>query len=268
MNDSGEGPSAPNRSEPLLRVENVVKAYGTRRALDHVSLTVSAGEFVALLGANGAGKSTLIQLLTGLFTPDEGEIVVLGHDLRASAVAALAGIGVVFQQQTLDLELSVTANLLFHADLHGISRRAARPLIAAALEHYGLSDRARERIRALSGGNRRRAELARALLHEPSVLLMDEATIGLDPGSRRAILDEVFRLKTAKNIGILWSTHLVDEIELADRIIVLRRGRIVFNGTHAELMAKEAGGDLAAIVIRLMGTEEIGASATALPPAA
>jgi ABC-2 type transport system ATP-binding protein len=256
MNDSKAEPSAPNRSEPLLRVENVVKTYGTRRALDQVSLTVAAGEFVALLGANGAGKSTLIQLLTGLFTPDEGKIVVLEHDLRSDAVAALAGIGVVFQQQTLDLELTVLANLVFHADLHGISRRAARPRIAAALERYRLSDRARDRTRVLSGGNRRRVELARALLHQPSVLLMDEATVGLDPGSRRDILDEMVRLKTAENIGILWSTHLVDEIERADRFIVLRRGRIVFNGTRDELMGKESDDDLAATIIRLMGTEE------------
>jgi ABC-2 type transport system ATP-binding protein len=266
MNDSGEGPSAPKHSEPLLRVQDVVKTYGSRRALDHVTLTVAAGEFVALLGANGAGKSTLIQLLTGLFTPDEGKIVVLEHDMRTNAVAALAGIGVVFQQQTLDLELSVSANLFFHADLHGISRSAARPRIAAALEHYGLSDRARERIRALSGGNRRRAELARALLHQPSLLLMDEATAGLDPGSRRDILEEMVRLKTAENIGILWATHLVDEIELADRFIVLRRGRIIFNGTPGELKKKEADDDLAAIVIRLMETEE--RDAAALPPAA
>src|SRR4051812_23599639 len=258
MNDSGDGPPEQNRGEPLLRVKDVVKTYGTRRALDHVSLTVAAGEFVALLGANGAGKSTLMQLLTGLFTPDEGNIVVLEHDLRRSAVAALAGIGVVYQQQTLDLELSVRANLLFHTDLHGMSRRAARPRIAAALEHYGLTERAGDRTRTLSGGNRRRLELARALLHQPRVLLMDEATVGLDPSSRRDILDEVVRLKRVENIGILWSTHLVDEIERADRLIVLRRGRITFSGTASEL-EQETDDDLAAAVIRLMGTEEINA---------
>jgi len=259
MNDSGEG-LAPNRSVPLLRVEDVVKTYGPRRALDHVSLTVGPGEFVALVGSNGAGKSTLMQLLTGLFTPDEGQIIVLEHDLRRNAVAALAGIGVVYQQQTLDLELSARANLFFHADLHGISRRVARPRIAAALQHYGLSERARDRTRNLSGGNRRRLELARALLHQPSVLLMDEPTVGLDPASRRDILDEVVRLKRVENIGILWSTHLVDEIARADRLIVLRRGRVTFNGTREEL-EKEADGDLGARVIRLMGTEEMDAAA-------
>ena len=266
MNDSGEAPRPENHAQPLLRVENVVKTYGTIRALDHVTLTVAAGEFVALVGANGAGKSTLMQLLTGLFTPDEGNIVVLDHDLRNDAIAALAGIGVVFQQQTLDLELSVRANLLFHADLHGISRRVARQRVAAALEHYGLSDRARDRTRALSGGNRRRVELARALLHRPHVLLMDEATVGLDPASRRDILDEMVRLKEAENIGILWTTHLVDEIERADRFIVLRRGRITFNGTRDDLMDMEAGDDLGTTVIRLMGTDETDKTAS-LPAA-
>jgi ABC-2 type transport system ATP-binding protein len=260
MNDGGVEPSGQSHTEPLLRVKDVVKTYGPRRALDHVSLTVGAGEFVALLGANGAGKSTLMQLLTGLFTPDEGEIVVLDHDMRRSAVAALAGIGVVYQQQTLDTELSVRANLFFHADLHGISRRVAGPRIAAALEHYGLTSRARDRTRTLSGGNRRRLELARALLHRPSVLLMDEPTVGLDPASRRDILNEMVRLKQAENIGILWSTHLIDEIERADRLIVLRRGHIVFNGTLVEL-EREADDDLAASLIRLMGTEEMDTAA-------
>jgi ABC-2 type transport system ATP-binding protein len=256
MNDSGNSAFGQNDSDPVLRVENVVKNYGPIRALDHVTLSVAAGEFVALMGANGAGKSTLMQLLTGLFTPDEGTTVVLGHDMRSDAIAALAGIGVVFQQQTLDLELSVRANLLFHADLHGISRPVARQRIAAVLQHYGLSDRARDRTRVLSGGNRRRVELARALLHRPRVLLMDEATVGLDPASRREILDEMVRLKTAEGIGILWTTHLVDEIEQADRFVVLRRGRVTFNGTRAELMEREAGDDLGAAVIRLMGTDE------------
>jgi ABC-2 type transport system ATP-binding protein len=256
MNEITKEIAEERRPEALLSVEKVVKSYGQIRALDGVSLSVGAGEFVALLGANGAGKSTLMQLLTGLFTPDEGQITVLGHDMQRHAIAALAGIGVVFQQQTLDLELSVKSNLMFHADLHGIPGRVARERIALALEHYGLSERAGERTRVLSGGNRRRVELARALLHQPRILLMDEATVGLDPASRREILDEMNRLKTAENIGILWTTHLVDEIERADRFIVLRRGRVTFDGTREDLLATEPDGDLGAAVIRLMGTGE------------
>jgi ABC-2 type transport system ATP-binding protein len=256
MIEASELPASGTPSETLLRVAGVSKSYGPIRALDKVSLSVEAGEFVALLGSNGAGKSTLMQLLTGLFTPDEGEITVLGHDLGRSAVKALAGIGVVFQQQTLDLELSVRANLIFHADLHGLSRSVARERIAASLEHYGLTDRARDRARVLSGGNRRRVELARALLHRPRVLLMDEATVGLDPSSRREILEEMVRLNTAENIGILWTTHLVDEIERADRIVVLRHGKVTFDGTQEQILGNEPGGDLGAAVIRYMeGTE-------------
>jgi ABC-2 type transport system ATP-binding protein len=256
VNDIETSAAAPPPPEVLLSVTDVGKSYGAVRALEGVSLSVAAGEFVALLGANGAGKSTLMQLLTGLFTPDSGSISVLGHDMRTDAVAALAGIGVVFQQQTLDLELSVRANLVFHADLHGIPRAVARQRIAAALAHYGLSERMRARARVLSGGNRRRVELARALLHQPRVLLMDEATVGLDPASRRELLDEMNRLKTAEGIGILWTTHLVDEIERADRFIVLRRGHVTFAGTRADLMASAPDGDLGAAVIRLMDAGE------------
>lgn len=255
--DATRRQSADGRqSEFLLGVEKVVKSYGPVRALDGVTLHVAAGEFVALLGANGAGKSTLMQLLTGLFSPDEGQITVLGHDMRTHATRALAGIGVVFQQQTLDLELSVRANLLFHADLQGIPRRVATERIAAALKHYGLTERAGDRTRVLSGGNRRRVELARALLHQPRVLLMDEATVGLDPASRREILEEMNRLKATDNIGILWTTHLVDEIEHADRFVVLRHGRITFAGTRDELLALEPGEDLGTAVIRLMGASD------------
>jgi len=259
MNEIEDPPADTRLPEPVLSVENITKSYGPIRALDGVSLQVASGEFVALLGANGAGKSTLMQLLTGLFTPDEGAITVLGHDMRRHAIEALAGIGVVFQQQTLDLELSVRSNLMFHADLHGIPRRVARERIAAALEQYGLADRAGERARVLSGGNRRRVELARALLHRPSVLLMDEATVGLDPASRREILDEMDRLKSTENIGILWTTHLIDEIERADRFIVLRRGRVTFAGTRAELIESAEDADLGRAVIRLMEAGETAA---------
>jgi ABC-2 type transport system ATP-binding protein len=242
-------------STPVLEVQQVAKSYGPIKALDGVNLTVSPGEFVALLGANGAGKTTLLQLLTGLFAPDSGTIKVLGNDLRRNAIKALGGIGVVFQQQTLDLELSVRANLLYHADLHGLPRRIARQRIDWALNQFGLTERARNRARTLSGGNRRRLELARALLHKPHVLLMDEATVGLDPASRRDILDEIVRLKSTEDIGVLWTTHLVDEIERADRLIVLRLGKIVFQGTRQDLLDQEKSADLAATLIKMMGED-------------
>lgn len=245
-----------DRSVPLLAARNVAKSYGRVKALDGIDLSVGAGEFVALLGTNGAGKSTLLQLLTGLFSPDAGEITVCGHDLRHNAVRALADIGVVFQQTTLDLELSVRANLLLHTDLHGLPRRIARERIAEALDRFGLAERAHDATRKLSGGNRRRVELARAMLHGPSVMLMDEATVGLDPMSRRDILRDIVQLKHDANIGILWTTHLVDEVEFADRIIVLRRGKVVFDGDRDALM-KLGDGDFATVVISVMGEEAL-----------
>lgn len=242
--------------QPVLAVEAVSKSFGDIHALRALSLSIQAGEFVALLGPNGAGKSTLLQLLTGLFSPDAGRISVLGHDLSRHATRALADIGVVFQQQTLDLELSVRANLLFHADLHGIPRPVAKARVAQALETYGLVERARTRVRALSGGNRRRVELARALMHEPRVLLMDEATVGLDPNSRQSLLEEMVRLKTERRLGILWATHLIDEVEYADRMIMLNKGEIVFEGTPQALLERENASDLTATVTDLLGQSD------------
>lgn len=239
--------------ETALLVENVSKSYGDVEALKDVSLSVRRGEFVALLGPNGAGKSTLLQLLTGLFVPDSGRIAVLGRDMSRDATRALADIGVVFQQQTLDLELTVRANLLFHADLHGISRSLARRRIAAILEEYGLSAVASARARTLSGGNRRRVELARARLHRPTILLMDEATVGLDPNSRRALLEEVKRLTTTQAMSVLWTTHLIDEVHYADRMIMLDKGRMLYDGTAQNLLQQAGTDDLAQTVLDMMG---------------
>ncbi len=243
-------------SAPVLTVTRLEKSYGKVKALAGVDITVREGEFVALLGPNGAGKSTLLQLLTGLFSPDAGEINVLGYDLRASAIEALRYIGVVFQQPTLDLELSVRANLLFHADLHGLDRPTAKRRIAAALERFGLVERARDRTRTLSGGNRRRVELARALLHEPKVLLMDEATVGLDPASRRDILEDILRLRTERGMGVLWTTHLVDEVAAADRVIVLHRGRVLFDGDKEDFIRREGTETLSDAFLKMTGADQ------------
>ena len=238
-------------SDAVLAVSNVSKSYGSAKALRNVSFALRAGEFVALLGPNGAGKSTLLQLLSGLFTPDQGRIEVLGYDISKSATRALASIGVVFQQQTLDLELSVQGNLLYHAGLHGLSRRIARERIAIALTRHGLDGRAR--ARTLSGGNRRRVELARATLHNPALLLMDEATVGLDPTSRTELLDEIARLRATENCAVLWATHLIDEVNYADRLIMLDSGEVLYDGTADDLLERESSDDLARTILDMMG---------------
>jgi ABC-2 type transport system ATP-binding protein len=223
---------------PALVLANVVKSYGSIHALDDVSLTASAGEFVALLGPNGAGKTTLFQLLSGLFVADSGRIEIMGHNMRSDPVPALAKLGIVFQQPTLDLELSVTGNLLFHAGLHGIPRGVAKERIARELVWLGLAERAHDKAAQLSGGNRRRVELARALLHEPRVLLMDEPTVGLDPASRSDLLTQMLKLRAERSVAVLWATHLCDEVPEADRVIVLHRGKILADTTPAQLVAR------------------------------
>ena len=241
--------------EVLLQVHGVRKAYGARPALKGVDLEVRAGEFVALLGPNGAGKSTLFQLLTGLFDADAGELRVCGEDMRRTPVRALGRIGVVFQQMTLDLDLSVEANLVFHARLHGIGGAASRARIADVLARVGLAERRADRVRELSGGNRRKVELARALLHRPAVLLMDEATVGLDPASRRHLLDEVLALRAA-GVGVLWATHLVDEAEAADRVLVLHRGELLAAYAPAALTAAAHCASLSEAFLKLTGTPQ------------
>jgi len=228
---------ATNERIPALLLDNVVKTYGAIRAIDGVNLTAFAGEFIALLGPNGAGKTTLFQLLSGLFVPDSGRIAIMGRDMLRDPVPALAMLGIVFQQPTLDLELSVTGNLLFHAGLHGIARAVARDRIGKELGRLGLAGRAHAKAAQLSGGNRRRVELARALLHDPRILLMDEPTVGLDPASRADLLKLMLDLRAERSVAVLWATHLCDEVPEADRVIVLHRGKVLADTTPAQLVA-------------------------------
>lgn len=244
------------RAEMILAIEAVEKRYGAVTALDRVSLAVAAGEFVALLGLNGAGKTTLFQLLSGLFVADAGTIHIHGHDIRRDPVPALAGLGIVFQQPTLDLDLSVRANLRFHSGLHGLPRREREARIAAVIAQLGLGEMARRKARELSGGNRRRVELARALLHQPRLVLMDEPTVGLDPATRRDLLQHVLGLKAERGIGVLWATHLIDEAESADRVIILHRGKVLREGTPRGLAAETGAPNLAEAFMALTKAPE------------
>jgi ABC-2 type transport system ATP-binding protein len=240
-------------SRPLLQVEEARKSYGAVTALDGVTLGVGPGELVALLGPNGAGKTTLFQLLTGLFVPNSGRIAIDGLDIRGHLVAALARLGVVFQQPTLDLDLTVEANLRFHARLHGLAPARAGARIGEELERLGLAGERGHLCRTLSGGTRRKVELARALLHDPRVLVMDEPTVGLDPASRRSLLQHVQGLCRASRLAVLWATHLVDEAEGAHRVLVLHRGRLVSQGTAAQLVEKTGQASLASAFLELTG---------------
>ena len=246
---------ARDEPTPALVLDNIVKSYGRIRALDGVSLTASAGEFIALLGPNGAGKTTLVQLLSGLFVPDSGRIEIMGHNMRSDPVPALAKLGIVFQQATLDLELSVTGNLLFHAGLHGIPRTVARARIAQELKRLGLAERAHDQAAQLSGGNRRRVELARALLHEPRVLLMDEPTVGLDPASRSDLLAFMLKLRVERPVAVLWATHLCDEVPEADRVVLLHRGRILADSTPAQFMTRAGKSTIEQAFLAMTGTQ-------------
>ncbi len=221
--------------DPLV-IRDLAKAFGARRAVDGVSFSVAPGEFVALLGPNGAGKSTLFQILSGLFVADAGHANVVGHDISLAPIRALKELSIVFQQPALDLDLTVTANMQFQCDLHGIPRTEAKRRIAHWQQRFGLTERANDACRQLSGGIRRKVELARALLSEPQLLLMDEATVGIDPASRAAILADVKALCRERAMGVLWATHLVDEAEAADRIVVMAAGKVRFEGTAVALM--------------------------------
>jgi ABC-2 type transport system ATP-binding protein len=218
-----------------LSIAGLSHAFGKRAVLRDVSLAIHPGDFTVLLGRNGAGKTTLFALITRLYSARQGRIAVFGHDVERAPLAALAHLGVVFQQPTLDLDLTVEQNLFYHAALHGLSRAAARGPIDAELTRIGLEACRHDRVRALSGGQRRRVELARALVHKPSLLLLDEPTVGLDMESRQFLLRHVRALCAGSGIGVLWATHLIDEAGADARIIVLHEGRILADANAATL---------------------------------
>jgi ABC-2 type transport system ATP-binding protein len=210
-------------------------AYGSRQVLSDVSLKVSSGHFCALLGPNGAGKSTLFALLSGLLISSNGQILVGGVDLRRNRRRALALMGIVFQETTLDLDLSVRRNLSYFAALHGLSGRTAAIAIDRSMERLEIADRAKDRARDLNGGHRRRAEIARALIHDPKILLLDEPTVGLDVASRAAVTAHVHDLCSDGAVSVLWSTHLVDEVRSEDDLVILNKGAVLAQGTASSI---------------------------------
>ena len=220
-----------------LSVTDLHKRYGDVAALDGIGFTVEAGQVTALLGPNGAGKTTLFQILTGLFVADRGEVRILGHDIARNPVKALKEIGIVFQQSALDPDLTAEQNLWFHGGLHGLSRADSKLRAAEWLDRFALADVAAKPCRQLSGGMKRRVELARALMTDPALLLLDEATQGLDPKSRKELVETVFGLARERRLSVLWATHLVGEITDADHILILDQGRVVAEGRADDILA-------------------------------
>jgi ABC-2 type transport system ATP-binding protein len=223
---------------PAFAVEGLGHRFGQRRALKDVSFSIAPGDFTVLLGLNGAGKTTLFSLATRLYAQSEGTIRIFDKDIREWASECLRQMGILFQQPTLDLDLTVDQNLLYHSALHGLSHRDAAQRIAAEVERVGLTAQRTEKVRRLSGGQRRRIEIARALLHRPRLLLLDEPTVGLDIASRQFMLDHVRRLCREQSLAALWATHLIDEVGEEARVVVLHKGEILADGPAADLLGE------------------------------
>lgn len=225
-----------------LCAENLSFSYqrrsAGRAAVHDVSFCLPAGDFGVMLGVNGAGKSTLFALLTRLLVPATGGRIVLdGNDLARSPRQALARLGVVFQEATLDPDSTVEQNLRYAARLHGLSSAAMTEALDREMTRFALHERRRQTVRQLNGGHRRRVELARAMLHRPAVLLLDEPTVGLDPPSRSALLAHVRQLCAQDGVAALWATHLMDEAAAADSLYLLHQGRLSVQGRRQDLLA-------------------------------
>ncbi|MEH6525103.1 MAG: ABC transporter ATP-binding protein [Sneathiella sp.] len=218
-----------------IEVNNLSYDYGSKKALDDITFSAVSGKFTALLGPNGAGKSTLYHLLTRIMKLQTGQIRIFGNDLRKSPLPAMASMGIVFQQQTLDLDLTIRQNLKYFAALHGLPAGNLESNITERLKSLDIEERGDEKVRTLNGGHRRRAEIARALLHNPRILLLDEPTVGLDVPSRKAIVDYVHMLCREQQLTVLWATHLVDEVMQEDDLIILHQGKIRANGNVSTL---------------------------------
>jgi len=236
---------------PALAVDGVSHRYGLREALADVSCAIAPGRFAVLLGLNGAGKSTLFSLITRLYGTQQGRIRIFGHDVSQTPGEALRVLGVVFQARTLDLDLSVMQNLTYHAALHGIGRREAQARGHDLLARISLTDRAKDKVRNLSGGQMRRVEIARALLHRPRLLILDEPTVGLDVRSRADILSHVRQLVAEHGVCVVWATHLIDEVAETDDVVVLHHGRILAHASAPQLIAETGAADIRSAFARL-----------------
>ena len=242
-------------SEASLSARGINFSFGNKVVLDNVQIDVPQGKFVAMLGQNGAGKTTLFSIITGLYGAHGGEIGIGGYDLRKNTQSALESIGVVFQRPTLDRDLSVRQNLRYFCHLHGISAQESQQRIDTALARYDLSDLHKRKVTELSGGQQRRVELARSTLHDPGFLLLDEPTVGLDHANRLDFVSNVKSLCRERNLGVLWATHLLDEVEDADYVYILHRGNILVEGETRNLLEAHGKDSMAALYSQLTSNQ-------------
>ena len=227
----------------MIEVQNLTHRYGDRVALSKINFAVKQGEIFGLLGPNGGGKSTLFRILSTMMVTTEGKAVLAGHDVMREPAEVRRHVGVVFQTQSLDKALTVEENLRSQGHLHGLSGATLRERMAHAMQQLGLADRRKDLVDTLSGGLRRRVEIAKALLHRPQVLLMDEASTGLDPAARRDLSRHVENLRTNEGVTILLTTHILEEADRCDRLVLLHQGNIVTQGSPSELRSR-IGGDV------------------------
>jgi ABC-2 type transport system ATP-binding protein len=227
--------------EPVVQAFGLGKDYGKLRAVEAVDITVNHGEFFGFLGPNGAGKTTMIHMLTTLVGPTRGRAEIAGHDVVAEPLEVRKHIGLVFQETTLDGELSAEENLQLAGKLYGLGRAELKERIAEVLELFELTDRRHDSVRTFSGGMRRQVDLARGILHRPAVLFLDEPTLGLDPVNRGRVWGFLERLASEEGMTLFLTTHYLEEAEPCDRVMIVDRGQVIAQGTPLELK-RDLGG--------------------------
>ncbi|MFC4560747.1 ATP-binding cassette domain-containing protein [Nocardiopsis mangrovi] len=230
-----EAAPPPGADVPAIRAIGLRKGYPGIEAVRGIDLTVGQGELFGFLGPNGSGKTTTIAMLCTLARPSEGLIEIAGHDTMAAPGAVRRQLGLVFQENTLDGDLTARENLRFHADLYGLPRAALPGRIAEMLDLAGLAERRDSLVRTFSGGMRRRLEIARGLLHRPRVLFLDEPTLGLDPQARARVWEHLHEVRARETLTVFLTTHYLDEADQCDRIAIVSEGRVVAQGTPGEL---------------------------------
>jgi ABC-2 type transport system ATP-binding protein len=230
-------------AEPAVQCDRLTRRYGDRTALDALDLTVAAGEIFAVLGPNGSGKTTLFRVLSTLLSPTDGRSAIFGKDLVTQRDEVRKQIGVVFQSPSLDKQLTPQENLRHHGHLYGLRGKPLEEKIHHLLDAVGLADRSRERVGAFSGGMRRRVELAKGMLTDPRLLILDEPSTGLDPSARIDLWAYLMRVRKEQGVTVLLTTHLMDEADRCDRLAILDRGKLLACDTPAALKDR-IGGDV------------------------